>query len=257
MADPHLVLCGGLRRAAAPRAWWRAAQVPLEIGGAADVHLVLDQLTDCMCAKADALALDLLEVAAYVHAADQAVSRGGTAGFDYGDDWRRWFRFEVPVRCPDVWDRPDVRAALTGALEFLTDDVYEFGFHRAADPRRSSDYLFPGARGEVDEVVLFSGGLDSLCGAVEEALVRGRRVALVSHRSATRIAARQRHLFDELRVRARAEPVHVAVTLNRGAERGRELPSGAARSCSPPSARSRPGSRAGTGSGSTRTGSRA
>ena len=147
MAEPQLVLCGGLRRAVAPRAWWRACQLPLEIGGGADVHLALDQLTDRMCAAAPDVAVDLLELAAYVYAADQAVTRGGTAEVDYGDNWRRRYRFEVPVRCPAVWGRPDVRAALGAALEFLTDDVYEFGFHPAESPRPSSQYLFEGAPG--------------------------------------------------------------------------------------------------------------
>ncbi|MDY3563386.1 hypothetical protein R5W23_004889 [Gemmata sp. JC673] len=224
MDELNLVLCGGLSRAAAPRTRQRVRQIPLEFGSAADVHLRVNQLTDAMCAKADSVTLDLLELAAYVHTADQAVTRGGAAEIDYGDGWRRRFRFEVPVRLPALWRRPDVQRALTGALEFLTDDVYEFGFHQAVDPRRSSDYLVEGGAGGVDEVVLFSGGLDSLCGAVTE-LERGRRVVLLSHRSSTRIFARQRALFDALRARVPAgpPPLHVHVTLNKDEGHGREF----------------------------------
>ncbi|MDB5308816.1 MAG: queC 2 [Gemmataceae bacterium] len=228
MAEPCLILCGGERRTAAPRGWWRACQVSLEIGSGADVHLALRQLTDRMCKEVPDVALDLLELAAFVYAADQAITRGGTTRVDYGDDWRRRFRFQVPVRRPAVWNRPDVRAALAGALEFLTDDVYEFGFRRAENPRRSDSYLFQGSPGgtEFDEVVLFSGGLDSLCGAVEEVLVSGRRVLLVSHRSSTRVFARQQALFDALRGRVPkggARPVHVAVTINKGEEHNHEF----------------------------------
>lgn len=226
MAERHLILCDGLPRASAPRAWWRAHQVPLEIGSGDDVHLALNQLTDRMCASAPDIAIDLLELAAFVYAADQAVTRGGTTKIDYGDDWRRHFRFEVPVRCLRVWTRPDVLQELAGALEFLTDDVYEFAFHRAESPRGSSSYLFDGSRGtKFDEVVLFSGGLDSLCGAVEEVLHKRRRVLLVSHRSATRVFARQQNLVAALRELAPAgrEPAHVPVTINKGEEHNRDF----------------------------------
>src|SRR4029077_18177 len=127
------------------------------------------QLTAQMRAGVGDVATDLLEVAAYVYAADQAVTRGGTVVVDYGDSWRRRFRFEIPVRCPDVWNRPEVQEALTSALGFLIDDEYEFGFHRATDPVRGESYLFDAVApdgSEFQEVVLFSGGLDSLCGAV-------------------------------------------------------------------------------------------
>lgn len=120
-----------------------------------------------------------------------------------------------------------MRRELIGALEFLTDDVYEFGFHTATNPRRPGSYLFEGAEGAAfDEVVLFSGGLDSLCGAVEEVLVRKRRVLLVSHRSATRVFARQQELFAALRERVPRRgrvPGHVPVTINKGEGRNREF----------------------------------
>jgi 7-cyano-7-deazaguanine synthase in queuosine biosynthesis len=180
-----------------------------------------------MSSSAPDVALDLLELAAFVYAADQSVTRGGTTKIDYGDGWRRHFRFEVPVRCPELWARPEVRAALTGALEFLTDDVYEFAFHEVRNPRRSDSYLFEGSPGnKYEEVVLFSGGLDSLCGAVEEVLVKRRRVLLVSHQSATRVAARQQALFDALCAcvpRGGRVPAHVPVTINKGEELNRDF----------------------------------
>ncbi|MBN9521363.1 hypothetical protein J0H58_23050, partial [bacterium] len=229
MADPRLVLCGGLRPAAAPRRWWRAARVTLGIGPGAEVHLRIDQLVARMRTGLPALSADLLEVAAYVFAADQAVTRGGTAEVDYGDAWRRRIRLEVPVRCPAVWDRPAVHAALADALRVLTDDEYEFGFHPAAEPARPAAYLFDRVaadRPEFDELVLFSGGLDSLCGAVEEVLVRERRVVLLSHRSATRVAARQDAVFAALAgrvARRAAAPAHVGLTVNKREDLNRDF----------------------------------
>ncbi|MBN9517037.1 hypothetical protein J0H58_00735, partial [bacterium] len=221
MPDPHLVLCGGLPAARAPRAWRAADRLALDIGPGDAVHLPLDRLAARARTGLSDVSADLLAVAAYVFAADQAVTRGGTAGVDYGDAWRRRFRLEVPVRRPDVWARPAVHAALADALRVLTDDEYEFGFHPDPDPAPLPAYLYdavaPG-RPEFDEVVLFSGGLDSLGGAVDEVLVRRRRVVLVSHRAATRVGARQDALFAALAARVRPRdptPAHLGVVVNK------------------------------------------
>ncbi|WP_439630596.1 winged helix-turn-helix domain-containing protein [Gemmata sp.] len=229
MADPVLVLCGGPSPADVPSRWRRLARLALDIGGGEDVHLAVSQLTHRMGATVPDAAMDLLEVATYVFAADQALTRGGTAGVDYGDAWRRRLRFVIPVRDPERWRRPEVQLALVAALEFLTDDQYEFAFVLAADPARPDRYLTdtvaPGGT-EFEEVALFSGGLDSLCGAVEEVLVAGRRVALVSHRSATRVTGRQGALSAALAARApdpRRRPLHVGVTVNKGSNLNREF----------------------------------
>jgi 7-cyano-7-deazaguanine synthase in queuosine biosynthesis len=79
-------------------------------------------------------------------------------------------------------------------------------------------YLFQGSPGEeFDSVVLFSGGLDSLCGAVEEVVTHRRRILLVSHCSSTRVAARQEQLFEALRncVPKARQPVRIPVTINK------------------------------------------
>lgn len=229
MSDPHLVLCGGLALAAAPPRWRRLPRTELDIGGAEDVHLAVAQLTARTAATLPDAAMDQLEVAAYVFAADQALTRGGTAAVDYGDAWRRRLRFVIPVRDPELWNRADVQLALRAALEFLTDDEYEFAFVRATEPARPERYLtdvLPPSGTEFEEVVLFSGGLDSLCGAVEEVLVRERAVVLVSHRSATRVTHRQRQVFEALAAHApdpRRRPLHVGVTVNKGSDLNREF----------------------------------
>lgn len=227
--EPHTVLCGGLRPADAPGGWRRGCRTSLEIGAGEDVHLRVEQLTSGMKAGVTDVAMDLLEVASYVFAADQALTRGGTSEFDYGDAWRRRLRFLIPVRCAGLWRSPEVSRALAAALGFLTDDEYEFEFRTATDPARPGSCLFdcvtPDGT-EFDEVSLFSGGLDSLCGAVEGAVVGGRRVVLVSHRSATRVWARQRELFEAVRGRVAdpsVTPLHVGVTVNKGEELYREF----------------------------------
>jgi hypothetical protein len=53
-----------------------------------------------MAADLPPLLVDLLEIAAYVYSADQAVPKGGTQSFDYGNSWDRSLRFRIAVRCP-------------------------------------------------------------------------------------------------------------------------------------------------------------
>ena len=263
MPREHLVLCGG---AAAPggRAWRDVRPVVLDAPVASDggnVHLRLDDITQAMRADLPDVAVDLVELATYVYCADQAVRRGGKGEFEYGAKWRRRFRLQVPVRRPDVWRDDGVLGELTRTLSFLSDDEYEFGFVPRRDPPAVGQYLWGDAgpaRGEVDTVMLFSGGLDSLAGAVAETFTAGRRVALVSHRPVSKIDARQQRLVDLLGRRAaergKPRPFHVPVWANKEKELGREYPSGRGRSCSGRWAwrwRRRSGW---TGCGSTRTG---
>lgn len=105
-----------------------------------------------------------------------------------GTYWRRRFRFVIPVRNPDLWSSKTVSSGLVETLGFLPDDDYSFEFNQLSDPPPPAGGFEFGEDQQSafvpDEVVLFSGGLDSLAGAVEELAKAGKRVALVSHRSA-------------------------------------------------------------------------
>ena len=60
---------------------------------------------------------------------------------------------------------------------------------------------------------MFSGGLDSFAGALEELIEREERVVLVSHGSATKLAKVQRDLVTEMRRRIGKDRVlHVTLT---------------------------------------------
>ncbi len=172
---------------------------------------------------------DLLEIATFIYVADQTVSRGGPKEFEYGTKWRRRLRLSIPVRVPELWSQANVQRALTDALSFITDDDrYEFHF-TTARPIASERRLFDEVSddGAIEEVCLFSGGLDSLCGAVNEILGR-RRVALVGHRSCGQTAARQAALVSQLTARTRSlrpglAPLYVALTANKGKRLTREV----------------------------------
>jgi hypothetical protein len=231
MRNPRLIICGPARSAARSKQWSEAPAHRLRIGkGKADVHLHTDHLHRKMCFDPPDIVTDMLEVAAYVYAADQAVRRGGTDVFEYGRKWDRDFRFEIPVRCPEVWNNPEIDVALRDTLGFLSEDNYEFVFTRYKNPPPLGGYLFNESTAvperECQEVLLFSGGLDSLGGAVQEVLQSRRKVALVSHRPVSKLYHRQCTLVGELDRHVddpRLRPLHVGIEVNKGKGLGRDF----------------------------------
>ena len=138
---------------------------------------------------------DLVRIAAYAYIADQAVSRG-THGDAHLDAWQRAMTLCVPIGDPDFWAQHGVVAALEQALGFATGDTWSFAFsqRRKHDPNQMSLFDDQGAGAEPahpsDHVLLFSGGADSLCAAVQS-LSAGRRPHLVSHQPSDNHGARQ------------------------------------------------------------------
>src|SRR6266545_7414094 len=179
MATEHLVLCGGADATGAGK----LRQVRLDLyGGLENVHLHLWEVRKALWKEIPRVLRDLLDLAAYVTAADQAVDRangGRVDGPELGAGWRRSFRFRVPVREPDLWNSAPVQAALVQTLSFLSDDHYVFEFSGLThDPPIDSfiDFDETPFDGEIAEVVSFSGGLDSLAGVVTEAVVNRHQV---------------------------------------------------------------------------------
>ncbi|SDB58592.1 hypothetical protein [Bauldia litoralis] len=185
------------------------------------VNLKIDHISRKMVATIPDRFVDLLEIAAYVYAADQLVSRGGRAMRGMGREWRRDLVFEIPVRDVGFWQGKAVIEKLVSTLTFLSDDNYRFRFVEARSPRAADerfDFTFEDAPSgfHPDDVILFSGGLDSLAGAAS-CLRSGRKVALVSHCASTHVQARQRELVEELRRRSAPGSVfHVPVRITRG-----------------------------------------
>ena len=163
---------------------------------------------------------DLLDIATYVFVADRMVRRGGLTLPNMGSDWRRRFRFVIAVRQPELWNAPDVNAVLQNLLGFLSEDIYHFKFVKSHEVPQFPSRL-PLRRGDAtprrhDQVLLFSGGLDSLAGAVSNLSQTEHRVVLVSHRSSDWVFSRQKllaqHLADQFRGRVLHFPVAVTMT---------------------------------------------
>jgi len=209
----RLVICGGGKRANAESALHLALD-----GRAQNITLRLEDVSKRLVANVPDLLIDLVEIATYVYCADQATGRGGEAQAGMGSDWRRSFRFIIPVRRPDHWNHPKVLGALCDAVSFLSEDDYEFEFVKATDPTELANYFElteDWGSFKADEVVLFSGGLDSLSGAIEELSDGRKNVVLVSHRSSPKIFGYQRLLVEELKRRFPKRLMHVPVLVTR------------------------------------------
>jgi 7-cyano-7-deazaguanine synthase in queuosine biosynthesis len=210
----RLVLCSGAKRAGGN------STLRLALSGRSNITLKLEDISKKMVRNVPDLLIDLIEIATYVYCADQATSRGGRVQVGMGADWRRSFRFVIPVRNPDHWNHRSVLEPLCSTLSFLSEDDYAFEFEKATNPVPFQNYLEFGDDGggaafKADEVVLFSGGLDSLSGAIEELSTNGKRVALVSHRSSPKIFDRQKHLISELNARFPQKLMHIPVLVTR------------------------------------------
>lgn len=149
--------------------------------------------------------LDLLEVAAYIYAADRFIRRGAKDAVEY-QAWSRRFEFRIRVRDEAFWNRKDVQAALGACLEFMTGDQ-EYTFKFTGGHRTPPTSLFDSAEftpqhpAATPRVALFSGGLDSLCGAVHSLVGSSEPLVLVSHESQPGTMRTQRALIDALRVK--------------------------------------------------------
>lgn len=230
MSAKHVILCGGAKLSSRAKAWRDIAPIRLALGdGPHDVHLHLHDLTRSMVETPHEISTDLLEIASYLYAADQAVTRGGEVEFEYGAKWRRHFWFEIPVRHPDLWSSAAIADPLRQVLTFLSDDDYEFHFTKLKSPTPLNEYLDFRKDGVdssgVEEVMLFSGGLDSFGGAVKEIADGRRKVALVSHEPTSKVGAPQRELVAALNTHldgTAPKPLHIQVELNKGKSLGRE-----------------------------------
>jgi hypothetical protein len=151
-------------------------------------------LTDLKAKKVypSEMALDLLVTAAHVYAADTRISRATESD----DAWTREIRVVVPVSDVPRWSA--AAQVLGRMLNFLTGDRWTIQFR----PRPAkfmqivpqADLIVP----PFTTVSLFSGGLDSLIGAIDQ-LESGGVPLLVSHAGEPAVSKSQDDCFDLLK----------------------------------------------------------
>ena len=199
------VVCGGLD---VPDDLPKGTLVQLDVQGEnKNVELKIEALSKAVMRNIPDALLDLLEIGAYVYCADQQVRRGSNKLTNYGSDWRRWMNFIIPVRDPDLWNGTDLKQNLERTLGFLSGETYQFTFVQAENPvTQITQYIeFADNPMTPDEVVLFSGGVDSFAGAVESIIGQNKKVALVGHHSANKVKSVQKTLIDGLETKGHAK----------------------------------------------------
>lgn len=144
------------------------------------------------------MGVDVLVLAAHVHAADTRISRASESQ----DGWTREIRLAVPVSDPERWTA--AAPIFVRMLNFLTGDRWSIAFR--ARPRRFAR-VAPTPVGRLigspfDDLALFSGGLDSLIGAID-ALEAGRTPLLISHAGEGATSDAQSTIFDALKAHYR------------------------------------------------------
>jgi 7-cyano-7-deazaguanine synthase in queuosine biosynthesis len=127
-----------------------------------------------------------MELAGYLFAADRLTPRGQPDALLY-DSWSRRFHIAMKVRDAEFWNDEGTKKKLIDLLLFVTGDrEYRFEFLPGQTTGRA--HLFDSEEFRITpqkphHVMLFSGGLDSLAGAVERLNSSNDIVCLVSHRS--------------------------------------------------------------------------
>jgi 7-cyano-7-deazaguanine synthase in queuosine biosynthesis len=196
---PVTVLCNGARRSG--KKVPKDAVVLNYLGNDPKVKLLLPDFVRDVYHLPDRV-LDLLEIAAYVFAADRSIQRGEKDSLEF-HGWSRSMRMLVKVRDHGFWRQKQVQTKLSAALEFMSGDrCYEFVFEPGHSTPATS--LFdteaftimpePGTM-----ISMFSGGLDSLAGTVEALVDASARPCLISHQSGqTGTIRTQNQLFKAL-----------------------------------------------------------
>ena len=224
VVKPRLVVCSGAKVDESQLDTNRFIRLDLEANEQRENSNVNIKITDIAKIFTSLLPpryVDLLEIASYVYAADCAVSRGtGFGRYAYNDPWEREFKFVFPVRDYNFWKQQEVTTLLKRLLGFLSNDKIIIEFQELRQDRSFQNYLdFHGSeeheREKPQRILMFSGGLDSLAGAVKEASSNSSLV-LVSHRSVAILNRRQIDLVSYLKEKfADVDFLHVPVWVNK------------------------------------------
>mgnify|MGYP001372983418 CR=1 FL=1 len=228
MQDKRYVLCGNVSAQGISEDPARDLRLRLSgRPGHGNITLRIEDVHSKLFSSVPSRFHDLLEIATYVYSADQVIRRGADDVDTFGDGWRRDLHFVVPVRDPDFWSSAQVQDTLCSTLGFLSDDQYRFDFVKLDQEHPFQQYLqFDDTQqvyGKPEHVVMFSGGLDSLAGAIDEVVNQKRRVLLVTHKSTSKLNKRHRTLEQMLAEKAGDNVPHrISVRVHKAKELNHE-----------------------------------
>lgn len=228
MIKPRLILCGGVVLPASdPRRADRHVVELSALGRDRNVNIQMEDVAKVFQQHLSPRLKDLLEIAAYVYTADCATKRNGRwEDEDATEPWPRDWHFVIPVRDLGFWQQEEISSILQKVLRFVSNDDARFDFCEKAAKETEQSYLQFAKDDEwpfygVDRVTMFSGGLDSLAGAVVRAS-QGKKLVLVSHRPVSVQSRRQKQLFASLKRAYSVPMIHVPAWLNKDGSKGKE-----------------------------------
>lgn len=115
----------------------------------------------------DPLLADFLDVAFSVYLADRLAPRRNRRNPHYLTQWSRTLELIIPVRRAEFWTSETIQESLRQLLRFFTEDNWQINFVRRQEELRQQS--LPSAQlQEHSRVALFSGGLDSFAGAINQ-----------------------------------------------------------------------------------------
>lgn len=170
-----------------------------QLGKKANLMLAIEHIAFKILSTIDPVSLDLIELASFIYTADTSVKRG-TSEDIFADKWVRNFTFVIPCRNPHFWNSTEVKDKLCEILEFLSEDRFRFDFIPwTPQPEKQYLKLYGDERPykNADCVALFSGGLDSLSGVIDDC-ISGCKPLLVSHNSRSTMNRVQKDLRASL-----------------------------------------------------------
>jgi 7-cyano-7-deazaguanine synthase in queuosine biosynthesis len=179
-------------------AYQHVASIPFFKHGSAEdvsVHEFLTALKKLKLEPSE-LAMDLLVIACTMYAADTRIERK-----IYADDsWTRMIDLFIPVSNQAFWHTQ--KGLLQRIFRFLTGDIWELNFRERSDPSlvlsprgNRQQYKMPY---QTDTVCLFSGGMDSLIGAID-LLEQGIQPLLVGHSKSNDVAPYQENCYNAIK----------------------------------------------------------
>lgn len=143
--------------------------------------------------------VDFIEIATFIYVADQMLVRCQGRVDPHGFLWRREINMIIAVQDYEFWNSQQVVNTLERLLRFLSDDNFRIQFSPMREVHPDQGYFdFSDNMGNskpLERVMLFSGGLDSLGGAIQELICNDKRTVLVRHKSSTK--HKERYQFIE------------------------------------------------------------
>lgn len=119
------------------------------------------------------LSLDVLYFTSIIYTIDKIIKRTDTY-----DCWSRDIEVTIPVNTVDLWN--NAKATLKEAVDFLTSDNWLFNFRLVDIPYFSGNESKLSINSNFEHICLFSGGLDSLAGAIN-LIDEKNNILLISH----------------------------------------------------------------------------